>query len=218
MTNEIKILTGIVVGTILIVVAGALTMGGKSSPNKQENTVVDKKILIHGDSHKLGPDKSKVTLVEFGDFQCPACGASYPIVSRLLLEYKGKITFVFREFPLPVHENAKTAAYAAEAAGAQGKFFEMYDKLYSFQRDWGESKNARNYFDKYAKELKLDVAKFKKDIDDKKYDAKIQNDINDGNTAGVGATPTFFINGKPQVGGLPYDEFKTKIEEALKSS
>ena len=93
----------------------------------------------------------------------------------------------------------------------------MYGKLYNFQSDWGESKNPNTYFEKYAKELKLDIDKFKKDVQDKKYDAKIQKDLQDGNAANVNATPTFFINGRPQVGGLPYDEFKNKIDDALKN-
>lgn len=215
MSNEAKILTGISIVTIGIVIGAALFFGGKSTADKP-TPPVDQKILIHEDSHKISATGAKVTIVEFGDFQCPACGAAYPIVTQVLNEYKGKVNFVFRNYPLNIHQNAEAAAEAAEAAGAQNKFFEMYDKLYANQTTWGESNKAMDYFITYAKELKLDVDKFKKDVESKKYNNKIQQDISDGNTAGVNSTPTFYINGVRQVGVLPFNEFKAKIDEELK--
>jgi len=175
-------------------------------------------MLIRSTSHKTTDTDTKVTIVEFGDFQCPACGAAHPIVAKLLEDYKGKITFVFREFPLPMHPNGKIAAEAAEAAGSQGKFFQMHDKLYDNQKEWAESKNPMDYFVKYAKEIGLKVDYFTNDMKSHTYNQKIQNDVTDGNALNVNATPTFFINGQMQAGGLPYDEFKAKIDAALKSS
>jgi len=219
MTNEAKILTGIGIVTLLIVVGAAFLFGGKPTPNTPVKITEDQsKILIRENSHIHGPKDAKVTIVEFGDFQCPACGVSYPIVEQILKTFDGKIKFVFREYPLPGHANGRISAYAAEASGEQGKFFEMYNQLYDNQKEWGEDKNPMQFFEKYAKNIGLDVDKFKKDIEEKKYDARIQKDINDGQTLGVTATPTFFINGEKITGGMSFEDFKAKIESILKSS
>jgi protein-disulfide isomerase len=217
MTQEAKVLTGIGIVTIIIVIAAVFFFGGKSQNKETEKITADQtKALVKKDSHKIEAKGAKVTIVEFGDFQCPACGSAYPIVEKILQDYKGKVTFVFRQYPLPAHQNAHAAAEAAEAAGAQGKFFDMYNALYSNQKDWGESKNAMDYFKKYAEAMDLDMEKFVSDVEGKKYAAKIQADQNDGNAAGISATPTFFINDEMIVGGLPYDEFKAKVDAALK--
>jgi len=220
MTQEAKILTGIGIATLLIVVGAAFFVGGKTSPEKTKNVSSDKvKLLVRDTSHTEGTKGAKVTIVEFGDFQCPACGSAYPTVAKIIEDYKGKVTFVFRQYPLPVHQNAKVAALAAEAAGGQDKFFEMYGQLYENQKAWSESKKpVDEYFVKYAKEIGLDVNQFKKDVEQKKYEKNIQQDMNDAGAIGVSATPTFYINGEEIVGGLPYDEFKKKIEAALKAS
>jgi protein-disulfide isomerase len=217
MSTETKILTGISIATVAIVVGAALMLGGKSTPEKPE-APVDAKLLIREDSYRMGPKDAKVTVVEFGDYQCPACGAAHPIVQQLTREYKDKIVFVFREYPLTMHQHAKMAAEAAEAAGAQGKYFEMHDLLYDNQKDWGESPKAKEKIMGYAESLKLDMDKFKSDVEGNKYEKRIQQDVSDGTSAGVDATPTFFINGVRQSGGLPYDEFKKKIDDALKSA
>jgi len=214
MTSEAKILSGLGIVTVLIVVLGAYFMGG-STPNKPTQAV-DQKILIKQDSHKITAKKTQVTLVEFADFQCPACQASHPIVKQLLVEYKDSLTFVFRQYPLPMHKNSMKAANAAESAGAQKKFFEMNDLLFDNQTEWGESNKPEEFFEKYAKKLDLDLDKFNEELKTKKYEARIKADQADGNTLGVNSTPTFFINGKMQSGGLPYDKFKQKIDEELK--
>ena len=216
MSSETKFLAGIGIVTVLIVVLGAYFVGGSSTPNKS-TPPVDQKLLAKQDSQKIAATKARVTLVEFGDFQCPACGASHPIIKRLLDEYKNDLTFVFRHYPLPMHKNALKAANAAEAAGAQKKFFEMYDLLFENQTEWSESNKSDEIFEKYAIELDLDVDKFIEDIKTKKYESKIKADQADGNALGVNSTPTFFINGEMQSGGLPYDQFKAKIDEILNS-
>lgn len=218
MTNEAKILTGIGVATLLIVIGAAFLFGGSSSPTKESTKITEdqSKILVRETSHIKGAADAKVTLVEFGDFQCPACGAVHPVVDTLLKEYEGKVKFVYRQFPLAIHQNAKAAAYAAEAAGAQGKFFEMYDALFQNQKDWESGKDAMKMFEEYADVVGLDVEKFKQDIADKKFEEVVQKDINDGYSLGINSTPTFFLNGEKMSGGLPYDQFKAKIDAALK--
>lgn len=220
MSNEAKALIGIGVATLAIVIGATFLVGGKSTSTTETKTLTEDqtKKLIREDSYVKGSKDAKVTLVEFGDFQCPACGAVHPIVGQLLTEYKDKVAFVFREYPLPLHQNSKVAAYAAEAAGAQGKFYDMYDALYQNQKDWENSKNALELFVGYAKIIGLDLEKFKSDVESKKFEEKIQRDISDGNALTVQATPTFFLNGEKIQGGLPYDQFKEKIEAALKSA
>ncbi len=222
MSQEAKILAGIGIATLVIVVGASFMFGGASSPNKakpaEKISQDQSKILIRPDSHMQEVKGAKVTLVEFGDFECPACGASYPIISQLLITYKGNMTFVFRNFPLDMHPNSHIAAEAAEAAGAQGKFFEMYDALYQNQSQWGEDKNPMPLLQKYAKIIGLDVDAFTSDVKANKYKDKIQQDLNDGSTLAISATPTFFLNGEKITGGLTYDQFKTKIDALLKST
>ncbi len=214
MSSETKVIAGIGIATVIIVVVGALFMGGKSSPDKPVPPA-DANVLVRPDSNRTASKSAKVTLVEFGDYQCPACGASHPIVEQLLKEYEGKVNFVFRNYPLPMHPNAMIAAVAAEASGSQGKYFEMHRELFGNQSEWAESKNPMEHFTNYADSIGLDTVKFIKDVEDKKFEDKIKKDITDGNSVGVNATPTFFINGQKQSGGLPYDQFKIKLDEAL---
>lgn len=218
MSNETKVLIGIGLATIVIVVAATFLVGGKSTSTPQNATpVTNPEALIRKDSHLLKADSKKVTFVEFGDFQCPACGAAEPTVEQLLKDYKGKINFVYREFPLDVHQNSHIAAEAAEAAGAQGKFFEMHDLLFKTQKDWENDPNPIDTYVQYAKDLKLDTDRFKKEVTAKKYESKIQADIKDGFALGVNATPTFFINNVKQDGGIDYTTYKDKFDSLLKA-
>jgi protein-disulfide isomerase len=218
MTNETKILTGIGIVTAIIIIIAAFTLGGKPAQTEQPKTLGQEqsKTLVLKDSYSQGPANAKVTITEFGDFQCPACGVAYPTVERIKKEYNGKIRFVFRQFPLQAHKNAHTAALAAEAAGAQHKFWEMYNKLYENQKEWSDSDKPLDIFSKYAQEFGLNIDQFKKDVEDKKYDNRIKKDQDDALALGVNATPTFFINNEMEVGILPYDDFKQKIDAALK--
>lgn len=216
MNQEQKILTGIGIATVAIVVGAAFLVGGTKNTDMPEKPA-DINVLIRPDSHKTSSESAKVTLVEFGDFQCPACGASHPIVKELISNYKDDMTFVYRHYPLPMHKNARIAALAAESAGAQGKFFEMENLLFENQKEWSEDGDPLNkFFIKYATDLGLDVKKFEADVKNKTYEKKIEKDQLDGNSVGVASTPTFFINGQIQKGGLPYDEFKAKIDKILK--
>lgn len=217
MSNEAKILIGISVATIALVIGASLLIGG-NTPSENAAPIANAKALTRQDSNVKGAKDAKVTIVEFGDFQCPACGAAHPIVKQLVGEYGDQVKFVFRNFPLQMHKNAQPAHQAAEAAGAQGKFFEMHDLLFQNQNEWENSTNPNEQFEKYAQELKLDVEKFKADVASKKFDKKIEQDVNDGYAVGVNATPTFFINGVKQEGGMQYTDFKAKIDAELAKS
>lgn len=218
LTNEAKIIIGICVVTLVLVVGAALLFGGNSSSTPQSTTPIkNANILIRKDSAEIN-NHAKVTLVEFGDFECPACGAEYPVVTQILQNYKGKINYVFRNFPLPQHANAPEAAEAAEAAKAQGNFFGMFNLLYQNQNTWGDASDPTSYFVQYAKDLHLNVKQFENDVKNKKYAKVIQQDINDGYAVDVNATPTFFLNGVPMVGVLPYSDFQTAIDKDLQKS
>mgnify|MGYP000891257719 FL=1 len=212
MTREAKILAAIfgviVVGMIAIF---AFAGGGGSTADSNSDTV-DQSKLVRPDSHKAG--NGPVQVVEFGDYQCPACAAAEPNVQKLKEEMGDKITFVYRNFPLPIHKNAMPAAEAAEAAGAQGKYWEMHSKLYTTQTEWENLPNPVDKFAEYAKELGLDADKLKKDVEENKYVDFINQDKRDGEDIGVNATPTFYINGK-KAESFDYATLKSMVEEAL---
>lgn len=150
--------------------------------------------------HVFGKTDSKVVLIEYGDFQCPFCGDAYPQVKDITDTYKDKITFIFRNYPLAtMHPNAKAAAAAAEAAGLQGKYWEMHDKLYKSQSDWSSLSTDKrtDMFVTYAKEIGVkDLDKFKTDMAGNNVNKKINFDLALGNKVGITGTPTFFLDGK----------------------
>lgn len=215
MSNETKALfvTGIV--TAIILVGAVFFLSKNDAGNPTSDKPADAKVLVRKNSNKIEATGAKVTVVEFGDFQCPSCGAAHPMVKQILEAYKGKINFVFRHFPFPQHKNAMIAAEAAEAAGAQGKFWEMHDLLFEHQADWSESDKPMEIFQGYAKKLSLDIEKLTKEVKDEAFKNKILADQADGDTLGVNATPTFFINGEKIVGASSYDVFKAKIDGYL---
>ncbi|MBI3443070.1 DsbA family protein [Candidatus Woesebacteria bacterium] len=213
MTSEIKTLLVISAVTIVVLIIGVAFL---SRPPKSPAPTVDAKFLVREDSFKTASASAKVTLVEFGDYQCPACKAAHPSVKQLVKDYADKINFVFRNFPLPQHKNAQISAEAAEAAGVQGKFWEMHDKLYQNQNVWSESNQPLVIFTGYAKELGLDTAKFQNDVSTNKFSEKINRDQNDANALEINGTPTFFINNKRLDGISSYSDFKNAIDKELK--
>lgn len=146
-----------------------------------------------------GQADAPVTVTVFGDFQCPSCLAAYQrIEGGIDQNYvaTGKITFVFHDFPLPMHPNAVPAAQAARAAGAQGKFWAMHDLLYARQTEWSDSSDAMKIFRAYAGELGLDQGAFDSAVDNKTYASAIDAAVADGNKQGINATPTYLVDGK----------------------
>ena len=147
-----------------------------------------------GSAHIRGNREAPVTLEEFGDFQCPPCGQFAAFTDQLLKEYDSRLRIVFRNFPLPGHEHAREAALAAEAAGFQGKFWDMYDTLYREQSSWSKAPNTRELFESYAGTLGLNMEQFKKDMDSAKAKERIDSDQAFADSLGIKVTPTIFIN------------------------
>jgi protein-disulfide isomerase len=141
--------------------------------------------------HAAGPDDAPVTLVEYGDYECPYCGMAHPIVQRAQRELGSQLRFVFRNFPLAeAHPHARLAAQAAEAAAAQGRFWEMHDMLFEHQ-DALEVEDLVSY----AKAIGLDTAQFARDLEAGTYEKRVRDDFRSGVKSGVNGTPTFFVNG-----------------------
>lgn len=171
-------------------------------------------VLVRDDSWKKEAPDSQVTLVEFLDPECEACRAMYPVVQRLLDEYEGRITFVVRYFPL--HRNSVGAAVAAEAAGLQGKYWDMYSMLFENQPEWGEKSSPQTeVFVSYANSLGLDVQRFRQDLQNPAFVEKVERDRDDGVAAGVRGTPTFFVNGTLIGNVMGYEELRAKLDAAL---
>jgi protein-disulfide isomerase len=163
-----------------------------------------------GESPVLGPKNAPVTVVVWSDFQCPFCSRVEPTLKQLQEQYPGKLRFVWKNQPLPFHPNAMPAAEAAMAAGEQGKFWQMHDKLFENQQALGPELYTR-----LAQELGLDLNRFKSSLESGKFKSTIQADAAAGQAVGAGGTPTFFINGRQLVGAVPIDQFKTIIDAEL---
>ncbi|MFL5427439.1 MAG: DsbA family protein, partial [Myxococcales bacterium] len=163
-----------------------------------------------GDGPSIGPKHAKVTIVEWSDFQCPFCGRVDPTVRQILSTYKDDVRLVWRNEPLPFHPNALPAAKAAMAAHKQGKFWQMHELMFAHQNELSEAK-----YEEWAKQIGLDVARWKADKDSPAIAEAIQKDNSYGQQVGANGTPSFFINGKLIAGALPFDTFKTMIDEQI---
>jgi len=163
------------------------------------------------DDPYLGSKDAKVTIIEFSDFECPACKRAEPVVKQVTSYYGDKILFVYRDFPIyQLHPFAQKAAEASECAFEQDKYWEMHDKLFDNQDALDVSSLKR-----YAREIGLDGAQFDSCLDSSKYQSEVEKDANDGVKAGVQGTPTFFINGKQYTGGRSLEEFRKIIDKEL---
>jgi len=163
-----------------------------------------------------GNINSSVILIEYLDFECEACGAYYPLVKRLSEEYSDDVLFVSRYFPLSGHKNGMTAALAVEAAGKQGKYWEMHDILFEKQRIWGEQSTPNPIiFERYAEQLGLDMEQFRQDVKSREVKNRVIKDRDLAFKLGVNATPTFFINGEKIQNPRGYEIFKVLIDDTL---
>ncbi|MEV0063134.1 thioredoxin domain-containing protein [Nocardia sp. NPDC050718] len=199
-SRRTRILTTL--ATVLVIVVGAVVLAAARTDDRAPvpgAAATDQPAMaVRPDSHRLSdPAGARVTLVEFLDFECEACGAMYPAMERLRAEYGDRVSFVVRYFPIPAHVNSGRAARAAEAAARQGRFERMYQRLFETQADWGEKRVAQDaVFRNLAAEIGLDMAAFDSAYADPATAARVQADFDDGLTLGVAGTPSFFLNGE----------------------
>lgn len=165
--------------------------------------------------HIKGIRDAKTILIEYSDFQCPACAAYQPMVKQLAQDFEGKIAIAYRHFPLQQHKHARITAYASEAAGKQDKFWEMHDMIFETQKEWSSKNDTRDTFIGYAEKLGLDRAQFIADIDSEEISEKVNEQYNSGIKAKVTGTPMFFLNGKKLDTPRSYDDFKTMVGEII---
>jgi protein-disulfide isomerase len=160
--------------------------------------------------HIQGPADAPVTFVEYGDYECPYCGAAYPIIKEVQSRMGDRLRFVFRNFPISTsHPHAEQAAEAAEAAASQGKFWEMHDLLYENQEQLDDADLHR-----YADQLGLDVAVFDEELAEHVHAERVREDFMSGVRSGVNGTPTFYINGARHDGGYQVDELLASLEDS----
>lgn len=208
---------GIWIAVLVVLIAGlwALVAAVNNSPSPSVPTQIDLPAVSDSDFVK-GEKSAKVTLIEYGDFECPACAAYFPVVKQLSSEFGKDLRIVHRFFPLTnIHKNAMIAGQAAYAAGLQNKFWEMHDQLYENQNDWANLSDPRNSFLEYAKELGLDLPKFKTDATSKSTENFIKDAERNAKVIGINSTPTFFVNGYRIQNPAGYDAFKKIIQDEI---
>jgi protein-disulfide isomerase len=182
----------IVVGLFISIVA--LVGGAILVSNSTESKPVDLEKVVGDKRWQKGNGEAKVVIVEFSDFQCPACRGAASEIERVIDTYGEKVGFVYRHFPLTtIHANAFDAAVAAEIAGSEGKFWEMHDLLFERQDEWSDDKDARKLFGEYAVELDLEGDQFLSAFDSGSFEDLVLFDTSDAKALGVSATPTFFV-------------------------
>lgn len=209
----------VVVGLLII---GAVSGGPSSTTGADAGFVATTAPAIMATDWTQGNPSAKTTLVEYGDFECPACGAYYPIVKQIIASYSSTILFAFRNFPLySIHPDAGIAAQAAEAAGLQGKYWAMHDLLYQNQMTWSNataSSVVTQFFNGYASSIGLNVAKFDTDINSPQVMNKIQTDVTSGNAASIDHTPTFFVDDVQIPNPTSLADFEATLNAAISSS
>ncbi len=215
--NTKRYLTWGIFGVIVILIIWGLIAAEQKASREIASVPLPSEIV--STDHIKGNPNGSVTLVEYSDFQCPACKSYFPLVEQLVGEFGSTtLRFVYRHFPLPQHPNAVPAAEASEAAAKQGKFWEMYKVLFEKQENWETSGDAKSIFITYAQDLGLDVEKFTADMNSEEVKELVNTSFLSGKKADIQATPTFYLNGKSIVTPQTYDEFKTLIQNASATS
>lgn len=219
MSTSGKIATGVTAVLLLaaIVVLAILLNQPKPQLPLDADGTPSAPTAIRDNTHRLDvAEDGNVTLVEFLDFECEACGAYYPTMEQLRQDYAGRVTFAFRYFPLPGHGNSVNAALAVEAAANQDQLEPMFHRMFQSQATWGEkgADSQAPLFRTFAEELGLDMTQYDADIQDPATRQRIELDFTEGIALGVEGTPTFFLNGE-RLGTPAPDQLRAMIDEAL---
>ena len=210
--KRIGIWTGVILALAAMVWGLALLGSGPSTDNSAKLSE-----QLGSDDHVRGNALAKVILVEYSDFQCPACAQFYPIVKQLEQKYGKDILLAYRHFPLPGHDKSQLAARAAEAAAIQGKFWEMHDKLFENQNYWSTKSNAEEIFIDFAVSVGCNRDKFVSDLNSPAVAERVQKNIASGNASGVDSTPTFYLNGA-KLNLQTYGDLEAAVAGAISQS
>lgn len=203
---------------IIILVIVVIALGGIFIFSQRKSSTSSKPSTSSVSNHSIGGNSKNVELIEYADFQCPSCGQYYPLVDAVQKQFASDIKYTFRHFPLTtIHKNGLAASRAAEAAGQQGKFFEMLALLYKNQQAWSELSNPVPTFQSYAETIGLNMNQYNTDFASAVVNDIINADIAEGTAKGVSGTPTFYLNGQKlenkDISSL--DQFANKIKEAI---
>lgn len=209
-----KFVIGTIIATVLIL-GGIIYFGSSNAPKIATPKDIENAELIRDHSEILGSksETAKYTIVEFGDFQCPACASAHPHLKQLLTAYGDDLKFVFRNLPLNnIHPHADLGARAAIAASRQGKFEEMNNMLFERQSDWSTKLDPIKTLVKYAEEIGLDKNQFNSDLRSEETTDIIATDLGDAEALGLSSTPTFYINGERYAGSATFDAMKAYLD------
>ncbi|WP_074259478.1 DsbA family protein [Agromyces cerinus] len=196
MKNSTKIQLAVIGGLVIAAVGIVFAVTANQPPAAAPGAAAPATPVVAENSHRLDvAEDGSVTFTEFLDFECEVCGAVHPFVEELRADYAGEVTFVTRYFPMPGHTNSRTAAIAVEAAAQQGKFEEMYDRMFETQAEWGEQQVSKaDVFRQYAADLGLNMAAYDEAVADPATEARVQFDFDAAVALGAEGTPTIFIN------------------------
>ena len=221
---------GVALGSVWYLTKPVATSNGPATPQPAASTVaqtpratqpapVRSGVPGAEPAHTKGPANAPAQIEEFGDFQCPPCAMFHPILEQMEAEFGDKLRVTFRHFPLPNHAHALRAASAAEAAGLQGKFWQMHKLIYEHQKDWKDLFDVRPVFDGYAKEIGLDVERFNRDLGSSQVAQRIIQDGKRAQSLGVKGTPTVFLNGRelPFETLAPAEKLRAVIQKEIDS-
>jgi protein-disulfide isomerase len=210
-----------VVGAIVAVAVGAFWLmyrGGGSEEDTTDTPQVTSPDEVTTEDHVKGAENAIVTIVEYGDFQCPACGSYQPIVKQLADEFSEDLRVVFRHFPLnSIHRHAQIASQAAEAAADQGYFWEMHDILFERQEDWSNVRDPRSLFVEYADELTMNTEQFEAYMNSDAARDTVKANYDGGFAAGIDSTPTFYINGDKVSNPQGLEPFRALVQQIIDS-
>lgn len=216
--KNLKIIIGLIVVVAIVFLIGKSSYKTADEKKQLSDTNQVSTLEVKANDWVAGNPDAKVTLIEYLDFECEACGAYYPITTKLKEEYKNDIKFVVRYFPLPGHRNSRTAAYSVEAAGKQNKFWEMYDLVFKNQKEWGEQQAPnQEQFEKYAIEAGVNIEQWRQDVKSSEVMDRVDASYKEAVSLNLQGTPSFFLDGKRIQNPKGYESFKLLIDEAIKN-
>jgi protein-disulfide isomerase len=203
------------IGAVIIILIGLMIWGVGSTSGINPPFEAG---AVHPLDNVMGNATSSVVIIEYSDFECPACRTYYGVMKQLMVEFGSKVAFVYRDFPLvEIHANAEFAAEAAQAAGKQGKFWEMHDLLFEKQDEWASVNNPESMFESYATLLGISIEKFKTDINSKEVIDFVRAERASAIKLKLSGTPTFFVNGQQIQNPSSVDAFRIIINDAIKN-